>query len=174
MIISAVLLLVMALSPLMSARAASPAALSPLTSQTFDEVGYFYNGYACVVKGDDAGYLDKAGVFHKTYKLSDVMANRTESVASHLGYIDHTALTMSKEGLYPYFDSATNGWGVKNINTGAIILPAENLLPTIYRCGRGIVVNLYYASERDGGTQLLSNDWNANAGGGGYSELASS
>lgn len=91
--------------------------LIKLTEMEYDYAQEFKNGYAFAVKGVDAGYVDSKGDFTKCYEISSALLEKMR--------ISGDSLEISPEGLYPYFDAISEKWGVKDLDTGDIIVPIK-------------------------------------------------
>lgn len=130
------LALMICIVPATAADAAAGGKLVTLTREPLKYVASYCGGYAYAIQGEYAGYLNEKGTFYGMYKTSDALAAAQETGG---GYQLNFNYQMSEEGMYPYFDAATKGWGVKNIKTGAVVIPAQYPNPTIYKCGRAII-----------------------------------
>ncbi len=116
----------------------------PLTTATFDFAQHFTNGYAFVVKNNTAGYLDINGSFIECYKISDEMLDDMRWGDN----IFDITLEVSPEGLYTFYDSSKDAWGVKNIKTGETIIPARADGAII--CKEGRIVDVDYDDSYEG------------------------
>ena len=106
--------------------------LVPAIPMEYDYAQEFSGGYAFAVKGLTAGYLDAAGNFTACYEITQDLLDQFR--------VSEFSMAISGEGLYPWYDKDSAGWGVKDFASGKVILEAGYPGPSVCRDGR-IVMN---------------------------------